>query len=175
MASGYGRVAAYRFATFSFIWALICAFALLAPAEAAKRFNYESFKYYITDYEQNLAKLKKTVDKPVADLQTELAAAEAANNPRLAAVSLEKIMALSPGDGAQWLKLAQLLAASTPINDQDKYDLPGKLIGAGLKAYLMASTAPQEAQALALAAKGFAQKEDWRPALQAYKESLKLV
>ena len=88
MASGYGRVAAYSSYSIGLIWALLCAFALLTPADAAKRFNYESFKYYITDYEQTLAKLAKTVDKPVADLQTELAAAEAANNPRLAAVSL---------------------------------------------------------------------------------------
>ena len=177
MAFGHGELAARPFFTLPGFLALFLALLSLMPAgaQAAKLFPLESFTYYITDYDADLAKIVKTVDKPMAELQLELAAAEQAGNDRLAAVSAEKILSLTPRDGAMWLRLAQHLAVAKPINDQDGYQLPPKVIGAGLKAYLLASKAPDEAAALALAAQGFAKREDWRPALKAYKESLRLV
>ena len=71
--------------------------------------------------------------------------------------------------------LFRSLATAQPINDEDNYQLPTKMIGAGLKAYILASAAAEEAEALAIAAQGFAARETWRPALQAYKDSLRLA
>ncbi|MBI2717561.1 MAG: alpha-2-macroglobulin family protein [Rhizobiales bacterium] len=179
MASGYGRLAARPVFTLPVVLCLLLSLALLglvpATAAAAKLFPVDSFSYYMSDYERDLAKLARTVDKPAAELQAELAAAETAGNARLAAVSAEKILSLDPRDGALWLKLAAYLSTAQPINDEDGYRLPSKLIGASLKAYLLAGKAPEEAKALAFAAQGFAKRENWRPALQAYKESLRLV
>jgi uncharacterized protein YfaS (alpha-2-macroglobulin family) len=158
---------------------LVASLVLLAilsnPTLAAKSFRTEQFNYYITDYLAELARLAKTVDKPTADLEAELAAAETADNARLAAVALEKLVSKSPGDAALWLRLADKLAVAEPINDQDGYQLPPKIIGAGLRAYLLATSATDEAAALAIAAQGFGKREYWRPALEAYKESLRLV
>ncbi len=179
MASGYARLAKSRFGEIHPVWTLLLGLMALAlmpvAAHAAKNFPASSFTYYISDYELELKKIAKAVDKPLPALQAELDAAEKAGDARLAAVASEKILSLSPRDAGLWLKLANQLAAAKPINDQDGYQLPTKLIGAGLKAYLLAGKAPEEAMGLALAAQGFAKREDWRPALQAYKESLRLV
>ena len=180
MAYGYVRLAARQAARRNHaLWVLLIGLLAMAfaatAASAAKPFPTGSFSYYMNDYDAELKKLGKTINQPVSALEAELAAAEAANNPRLAAVAIEKILSLSPGDGALWLRLAQRLGISQPINDEDTYRLPYKSVGAALKAYLFAATAPEEAGALALAAQAFAKREDWRPALQAYKESLRLV
>ena len=49
------------------------------------------------------------------------------------------------------------------------------MIGAGLKAYTMVSSPAEEAEALDITAQGFVKREMWRPALTAYKESLKIA
>ena len=177
MTSCYGKPADHQFIRFLLTVLIGLMLVALAPsgAHAAKSFPLGSFAYYMNDYDAELKKIAKTVDKSVSDLAVELAAAEAADNSRLAAVSIEKMLSLSPKSAAMWLKLAQRLAVSKPINDSDGYQLPPKIIGASLKAYSLSSTAPEESQALALAAQGFAKREDWRPALETFKESLRLA
>jgi uncharacterized protein YfaS (alpha-2-macroglobulin family) len=171
MASASTRLAA--------LWTSLLTLVFLAlmpaQAEAAKNFPVEAFSYYLNDYDYQLARIAKTVNKTPAELEAQIAAAEAADNQRLTAASLEMLLSLNPRDGALWLRLASALAVAKPINDSDGYDLPNKVIGAGLKAYLLATARPAEAQALAIAAGGFATRENWRPALNAYKESLRLA
>ena len=75
-----------------------------------------------------------------------------------------------------WLKLAQQLAISTPINDSGR--LPAAVQDDRRRAcapMALPRRAPDEAAALLIAGQGFAKRENWRPALLAYKESLKLV
>jgi uncharacterized protein YfaS (alpha-2-macroglobulin family) len=143
-------------------------------AFAAKAFPVSQFNYFISDYEAELAKLSKTVTKTAPEIEADVAAAEAADNQRLAAASLEQLVARDPSNAALWLRLATALEASEPINDSDGYVLPSRVIAAGLKAYLLAQSRTDEAAALAIAAAGFTKREYWRPALLAYKESLKL-
>ena len=152
--------------------------ALLLPAglaQAAKPFPVDQFSYYLSDYDYELAKLAKDLKKTEAELLTDIQAAETAGNARLTAASIEQLLTKRPSDGALWLKLAQQLAISTPISDSDGYQISSKMIGAGLRAYGYAKTAPDEAAALLITGQGFAKRENWRPALLAYKESLKLV
>ena len=141
---------------------------------AAKPFPVDQFSWYLTDYDTDLGKIAKDLKRSEPEIQADLAAAKSAGNARLAAASIEQLLSRQPGNGALWLDLAQQLAVATPINDSDGYTLPSKLIGAALKAYTLLSQPQQDAQALNLAAQGFAKREMWRPALTAYKESLKL-
>jgi uncharacterized protein YfaS (alpha-2-macroglobulin family) len=144
-------------------------------ALAATGFPVDQFTYYMTDYDAELARIAPEVSRTETQIDQDINAAEAAGNARLAAASLEQFLTLYPEDGALWLELAQQLAAATPLNDGDAYALPGKLIGAALKAYSLLSQPQQKAAALNLAAQGFAAREIWRPALIAYKESLQLA
>ncbi|PZF76039.1 alpha-2-macroglobulin family protein [Aestuariivirga litoralis] len=156
---------------------LTAVFSLIADAPAhaaAKPFPVDQFSWYLSDYDLDLAKIAKDLKRTEPEIQADLAAARTANNARLAASSLEQLLTRQPTNGALWLDLAQELSVATPVNDSDGYTLPSKLIGAALKAYTQLSSPQQEGQALNLAAQGFAKREMWRPALTAYKESLRL-
>ncbi len=50
---------------------------------------------------------------------------------------MEQLLSRRPTDGALWLKLANMLRNATPLDDNDGYRLPGKMIGAALKSYQM--------------------------------------
>jgi hypothetical protein len=146
-----------------------------APAQAAKAFPVDQFSYYLSDYDYELAKLAKDLKKTETELLADIEAAETAGNARLVAASVEQLLTKRPTDAALWLKLARQLAVATPISDSDGYQLPSKMIGAGLRAYSLATSVSDEAEALLIAGQGLAKRENWRPALLAYKESLKLV
>lgn len=150
-------------------------FALAAPAHAAKTFPLDQFTYYLNDYDSELGRLAKTVTKPDTEIEADIAAAETAGNARLAAAAIEQLITRRPSDAALWMKLAQQLSVATPISDSDGYQLPSRAIAASLRAYAYATLPQDEASALVLAAQGFAKREYWRPALLAYRESLKLV
>lgn len=178
MAAGYGNRIASPNSTFiaACLTALIgVVFAALAPPADAKPFPTDAFTYYMRDYDAALAKIAKTVDKPADQIRADADAAKKAGDARLAASALEKLVALNPKDIGLWLDLGAQYIAAKPINDQDGYEIKPKVIAIGLRAYLMATAKPQEAQGLNIAAQGFVLNEDWRPALKAYRESLKLV
>lgn len=160
--------------SFTLLFGALIALLAAAPAQAAKPFPVDQFSWYLSDYDVDLAKIAKELKRTEPEIQADLAAARAANNARLAASSIEQLLTKQPSNGTLWLDLAQELSIATPVNDSDGYTLPSKLIGAALKAYTLLSSAQQESQALNLAAQGFAKREMWRPALTAYKESLKL-
>ena len=160
----------------SLLLATVLALLLTTPsAFAAKAFPVDQFSYFLTDYDQELARLAKDIKRSAPEIEGDIAAAEAAGNARLAAASLEQLLTQRPAESQLWLRLARQLAIAQPLNDSDGYVLPAKLVGAGLKAYTMLSAPAEEAEALGLAAQGFARREMWRPALTAYKESLKLA
>jgi uncharacterized protein YfaS (alpha-2-macroglobulin family) len=152
---------------------LLACFQLLALPALARSFPVEAFSHYVSEYNQELGRL--AVTKTEAEIEADIALAESAGNARLAAASIEQLLTRRSTDGTLWLKLAQKLSAAEPINEQDESSLPSKIIGAGLKAYLLARVAPDEAAALAIVAKGFAKLQMWSPALQAYRESLRLA
>jgi uncharacterized protein YfaS (alpha-2-macroglobulin family) len=149
--------------------------AAIGPAEAAKPFPVDQFSYFISDYEAELSRLAPQVTRSASEIEGDIAAAKQAGNARLAAASLEQLLTRRPADGSLWLDLAQQLIAATPLNDSDGYAIPGKVIGASLKAYTLLASPADEAAALNAAAQGFAAREIWRPALMAYKESLRLT
>ncbi|HRX36782.1 MAG TPA: alpha-2-macroglobulin, partial [Aestuariivirga sp.] len=159
-------------------WCLVIGVASLiatAGAAQAKPFPVAQFSYYISDYDSQLKRLSLTVTKSEAEIEADIAAAEAAGNARLTAAAIEQLLTKRPTDAALWLKLAQQLSAATPISDSDRWQIRSNIIGAALRAYSLVNSREDEAAALVIAANGFADRQYWRPALLAYKESLKLV
>ena len=154
---------------------LLVWFLFVALPAPAKPFPVETFSYYVNDYEFELRKLFRTVTKTDAEIEADITLAETVNNARLAAASIEQLLSRRPYDGALWLRLAQKLAVAAPINNQDESTLSSKTVGAGLRAYVLARNPPDEAAALAIAARGFAGQQLWRHALAAYRKSFELV
>ena len=149
--------------------------AMAAPVQAAATFRTDRFDYQVSDYLTKLQKLGKTVSKTKEQLQADLKSTEAAGNDRNTVVVVEQLLAKNPDDTALWAKLAGLLLTAEPLNDQDGYDLPYKAVGAAVRAYKLAKTPAEQAAALNFAAQALVKREDWRPALSAYKNSLALV
>jgi uncharacterized protein YfaS (alpha-2-macroglobulin family) len=145
------------------------------PARAAPLFQVDSYSYAANSYKDSIARLAKTMKKGKPQVQQELQAAVAADNARNTAVAVEQVLALSPNDYGAWKQLADLLLVAEPFNSQDGYELPYKALGASIRAYELATTTPDKAAALNDVAQALVKREDWRPALNAYRSSLDLV
>ena len=128
--------------------------------QAAKPFPVDQFSYYLSDYDYQFGKLAKTVTGTEAEIQTDITTAEAAGNARLTAASIEQLLTKHPSDAALWLKFAQQLSLGTPFNDQDGYAIPSLMIGARLRAYVLARSPQDEAAALVVAGQGFVKREN---------------
>jgi len=160
---------------FRLLTALVLFGLLVAPARAAAPFPVDNYAYAADNYRDTIAKIGKTLKKTLPELQQELDAATAQGNNRNAAVVVEQMLALNLNDQATWQKLADLLLIAQPFNSQDGYELPYKALGASVRAYQLASTNDQKASALNDIAQSLVKREDWRPALNAYRASLELI
>jgi uncharacterized protein YfaS (alpha-2-macroglobulin family) len=146
-----------------------------APVQAAGSFRTERYDWVVQDYQRTLSTLARTIVRPLPELQKDLAAIEALDNPRNTAVVVEQVLTRTPQDGALWRRLAELLLIAEPLNDQDGYELPNKALAAAVTTYRLSKSKPDEASALELLARALAKKEEWRPALNAYKASLAIA
>ena len=173
--SGVARRAARFLASLAWLWTAAVVAASLAtplPAAAASSVRLERYDYVVSTYQSTLAALAKTVTKPLDQLRKDLASTEAAGNARNTAVVAEQVLTKAPRDGALWAKIAGLYLDSEPLNDQDGYELPNKALAAAIIANRFSKTPADQASTLELIALALADKEDWRPALNAYKASL---
>ncbi|WP_119390428.1 alpha-2-macroglobulin [Taklimakanibacter lacteus] len=148
---------------------------MVAPARAATPFSVDTYSYAADSYRETIAKIAKTLKKTLPELQQELEAANTQGNNRNAAVVVEQMLALSPNDQTNWQKLADFLLVAEPFNSQDGYDLPFKALGAAVRAYQLTNVTAEKALALNDIAQALVKREDWRPALNAYRASLALV
>jgi uncharacterized protein YfaS (alpha-2-macroglobulin family) len=113
------------------------------------------------------------VTKPAAALRREADAAFQRNDFRNGMHSLQQIVTVAPDDSASWLRLAKALLQSRPANDQEKTDLAERAAAAGYIAYLRSTgNAAEEADSLTAIARSYAERQLWRPALDALRVSL---
>ena len=148
---------------------------MVAPSRAQAFFPVDNYAYAADSYRDAIAKIGKTLKKTLPELQQDLDAAVAQGNNRNAAVVVEQMLALNSSDQPNWQKLADLLLIAEPFNSQDGYELPFKALGAAVRAYQLAGGNDRKAAALNDIAQALVKREDWRPALNAYRASLELV
>lgn len=164
---------------FLYVYRLLIVLALVglmaAPVRAAAPFVIDNYAYAADNYRDTIAKIGKTLKKTAPELQQELDAAVAQGNNRTAAQVVEQLLALNPDDQANWQKLADFLLVAEPFNSQDGYELPSLALGAAIRAYQLATTNEQKAASLNDIAQALVKRQDWRPALNAYRASLELV
>ncbi|HTN98259.1 MAG TPA: alpha-2-macroglobulin, partial [Nordella sp.] len=164
---------------FIYVYRLLIALALVglmvAPVRAAAPFVIDNYAYAADSYRDTIAKIGKTLKKTAPELQQELDAALDQGNNRTAAQVVEQLLALNPDDRANWQKLADFLLVAEPFNSQDGYELPSLALGAAIRAYQLSATNEQKAASLNDIAQALAKRQDWRPALNAYRASLELV
>ena len=99
----------------------------------------------------------------------------AASDPRKAMQKYAAAIAIAPDDSALWEKLARAALKVKPVNTADKGDLAAAATSAAINGYRVSRTAKARADALAVLAQGLDRREQFRPAIEAYKASLALA
>src|SRR5580692_3381302 len=115
-----------------------------------------------------------TQTKPVAQVRRDADAAFSRNDFRAGMALLGQIVAAAPNDSTTWLRLARAIMQIRPADDDEKRLLLERASTAAYIAYQRTNSRNEEADSLALLGNVLAQRELWRPSLDALRLSLEL-
>jgi uncharacterized protein YfaS (alpha-2-macroglobulin family) len=153
--------------------ALAAGLAWTGPAGAAdKAFKRDDLADAAIRLEAQVKKDAGPVNKSVATLRGDADAALRRGDARAALQSLTQAAALAPEDGGTWLQLAKAAARIKPADGRESTFLLERTSTAAYMAYQRATGRTDEADALAVLSKAFADRKLWRPALDTLRLSL---
>jgi hypothetical protein len=115
-----------------------------------------------------------TVAKPLAALRRDADAALARRDFRAATQTLGQIVTVAPNEAANWLRLARAVMQIGPADERERTTLLERASVAAYVAYQRAGNRSEEADALVLLGRTFAERKLWRPALDSLQLSLDL-
>jgi alpha-2-macroglobulin len=114
------------------------------------------------------------VTKPIAALRREVDAAFQRGDDRSGVRILGQIVAIAPDRTVTWLRLARDLRQIRPSDYREKTLLLERAAAAAYIAYQRSGNSTEEAESLVVIARTYADRELWRPALDALRVSLEL-
>ncbi|GLK68743.1 alpha-2-macroglobulin family protein [Hansschlegelia plantiphila] len=151
-------------------------FAAPATAEAPKGgFQNQEATESALKLEARVNREAQSEARNAADLIKQGVVQIRAGSWREAAVTMALAAGKDPNSEQAWRNLSVALTRVETDDYSEKESLRDQAIGAGWRAYELSTDAKTRARALAVLANAFATKEDWRPALDAYKASLAQV
>lgn len=157
--------------------ASLCAalvFGMVAAQAADKAFRRDDLADSAIKLEAQIRSEAGPVSKPAATLRSEADAAFTRGDYRAGMTSLSQIVAIAPGDSANWLRLARTILRIRPMTSSETTFLLERASTAAYIAYQRAGNAGEEAQALAVLGGALADRKLWRPALDTLRLSLEL-
>lgn len=122
--------------------------------------------------------IRSTTPEPAqggAALTARANALRAQGDARGAVDAFRQALSLAPEDVALWRALSQALLAVEPQDWRERSDLPRDASSSAINAYLVSRTTGDRAAALHVLAGALAQRDLYRPAMEAYDASLALV
>src|SRR5436309_11482175 len=114
------------------------------------------------------------VAKPVATLRSEAEAAFAKRDFRSGMQTLAQIVSVAPREAGNWLRLSRAILQIRANDDKERTNFLERAATAAYIAYQRSGNASEEADALVLLGRTFAERKLWRPALDAYRYALDL-
>ncbi|MFZ1885887.1 MAG: alpha-2-macroglobulin [Rhodoplanes sp.] len=154
---------------------MLLSFIALVPAYAAdKPFQRDDLADSAIRLEAQIRKDARQVAKPLEALRREADLAFQRNDVGAGIQVLGQIVAVAPDDAASWLRLARAILQIRSSDDRERTTLLERATTAGYIAYQRAGNSGEEADALVVVGRGFADRELWRPALDAMRLSLDL-
>ncbi len=144
-------------------------------AEPANPFQNTIANESAVKLEARLKREAQSEARPVAELIKQGVAQIRAGSWREAAVTMALAAGKDPRNEQAWRNLSVALTRVETDDYSEKETLREQAVGAGWRAYELAADPKARARALAVLANAFAAREDWRPALDAYKASLALA
>src|SRR5262245_57179505 len=118
--------------------------------------------------------LAEAAIKLEAQLKREADAAFARNDFRTGLQLLGQIAVVAPDDSANWLRLAKAVLQIRPGNERERTTLLERAATAAYIAYQRSKDRTEEAESLLVIARSYADRQLWRPALDAMRISLEL-
>src|SRR5271170_4030849 len=115
-----------------------------------------------------------TVAKPLAALRRDADGLFARNDQRAGIRALGQIAAVAPADTANWLRLARAIMQTRPADEGERATVLERAAAAAYIAYHRAANRNEEADALVLLGRSYADRTLWRPALDALRQALEL-
>src|SRR5690606_26215531 len=128
-------------------------------------------------YEKELVTKAAAASRPQQDLIAYGKRVLNAGDARAAAGAFAQAAVLAPENAETWLLLARALLATTPDPNRpdERYELPANASAAAYLAYQRATSPAVEAQALAVLGHALQRRSFWRPAIDAFRNSLSLA
>ena len=145
-----------------------------AAASSERAFQRDDLAEAAIRLESQIRRDAGQVSQPAAQLRSEMDDAFGKNDFRLGLQLLGRIVTVAPNDGASWLRLARSVAQIRPANDRERTLLLERAATAGYIAYQRTEDAAEQAEALQIIGRSFADRRVWRPALDALRLSLDL-
>jgi uncharacterized protein YfaS (alpha-2-macroglobulin family) len=154
--------------------AALVAFSLSTAFAADKPFQRSDLADSAVRLETQIKTEAGQVAKPVATLRSEAEAAFAKRDFRAGMQTLAMVVAVAPREAGNWLRLARAILQIRPNDDRERTNFLERAATSAYIAYQRSGNAGEEADALILLGRTFAERKLWRPALDAYRLSLDL-
>jgi alpha-2-macroglobulin len=142
------------------------------PVSAQKAFGRDDLADAAIKLEAQIKAESGQITKNAATLRREADAAFARNAFRPGLQALGQIAVVAPADSANWLRLAKAVLQIRPANDGERTALLERSATAAYIAYLRSSDPAQDSESLLVVSRSFADRQLWRPALDAMRASL---
>jgi alpha-2-macroglobulin len=154
--------------------AALVTFASFSARAADKPFQNSDLADSAIQLEAQIKSDAGPATKPVAQIRKDADAAFAKNDFRAGMALLGQIVAAQPLDSTTWLRLARTIMQIRAANDQERATLLERAATAAYIAYQRTTNRNEEADSLAFLGTVMAQRQLWRPALDALRLSLEL-
>src|SRR3954469_25745216 len=154
--------------------AALVAFVSFTASAADKPFQRADLADSAVRLETQIKTESGQVAKPVATLRSEAEAAFAKRDFRAGMQTLAQIVSVAPREAGNWLRLSRAILQIRANDDRERVNFLERAATAAYLAYQRSGNAGDEADALVLLGRTFAERKLWRPALDAYRFSLDL-
>jgi uncharacterized protein YfaS (alpha-2-macroglobulin family) len=141
-------------------------------AAADKDFSNDALADAAIKLEAQIRADAGTVTKPAATLRKDADAAFQKNDLRAGMTVLSQLVVAEPNDGAAWLRLARTISEIKPRDNREKAFFLERASTAAYIAYQRSGARTGEAESLDLLGRLMADRQQWRPALDAMRLSL---
>src|SRR5882757_7566433 len=152
--------------------AALLALALMPAMAADKAYQNSDLAEAAITLEAQIKTDAGSVTKPAATLRKDADAAFQKNDLRTGMTVLGQAIAVAPDDAATWLRLARTVLQIRPRDDKERALLLDRATTASYVAYQRATDRTLEGDSLAVLGRAFADRKQWRPALDTLRLSL---
>ena len=163
-----------RAALVAAVVAVCMAAASLSAQAANKPFQNSDLNQSAIVFEGQIKSDAGPSTESIAQLRKEADAAFAKNDFRKGMEVLGEIVASAPNDAVTWLRLSRTIVQIQPANDDERAQLLERAAAAAYIAYQRTSDRNVEVDSLVQLGNVLAQRQMWRPALDALRLSLEL-